>query len=116
MSRWWAVLARKMQQFIPVRQQDTDTPSKEIRAPLEPGGFSQTQAHNLGRQNSYNGGGKDVCCSKKEEIGYSQSVAELFECPTTKPKAHENAGTTNITKAPIHRRSHRALAKMLWEK
>lgn len=52
MSRWWAVLARKMQQFIPVKQQDTDTPSKEIRAPLEPDGFSQTQAHNLGRQNA----------------------------------------------------------------
>lgn len=39
-------------------------------------------------------------------------MAELFKCPTTKPKAGEDAGTTGITEAPVHRSSHQAPGKV----
>lgn len=54
--------------------------------------------------------------SEKEETWYSQSAAELLTHPTTKPKAREDAGTAAFTEATVHRSSHQAPAKMLWEK
>lgn len=87
----WAVLARKIQQFIPVTQQDTDT-FKKHQGQCRVLWFQPMQTHNLRSQNSCNGDFKDVCSFKERQDIPSQRLSYSNAQPLsqgTKPKRRQ---------------------------